>query len=187
LDVAWLHPEKGYAQGKRLVYALTPGRESPKFTLTEYGIAGAFSALPTTAVAAPVERIKVVLQVRCFCRELCVWQFIISADWVCVCVCAWSQTDSAGRYKGPIDAIRQLYLEGGMKSIYRGTLATVARDAPGSAACVMRQRPSSFQTIRVLMEDAGLFFFLYAVISSRKLRKRSALGEEKGKPGRAKI
>jgi hypothetical protein len=74
---------KGYAQGKSLVYALTPGRESPQFTLTEYGLAGAFSALPTTAVATPVERIKVVLQVS-FEETAVASQF--GVDDVCVCV-----------------------------------------------------------------------------------------------------
>lgn len=37
-------------------------------------------------------------------------------------------------YSGPMDAVAKLYAEGGLRSIYRGTLATVARDGPGSAA-----------------------------------------------------
>jgi solute carrier family 25 carnitine/acylcarnitine transporter 20/29 len=44
---------------------MNPSRkDSPQLSLAEYGFAGAFSALPTTLVAAPVERIKVLLQVR---------------------------------------------------------------------------------------------------------------------------
>jgi solute carrier family 25 carnitine/acylcarnitine transporter 20/29 len=50
--------------GKNLVYAVTPNRTTPDFSLTEYAAAGAFSALPTTLVAAPMERVKVLLQVR---------------------------------------------------------------------------------------------------------------------------
>lgn len=40
------------------------------------------------------------------------------------------------KYAGPLDCIRQVYREGGIRSIFRGSLATVARDAPGSAAWV---------------------------------------------------
>jgi solute carrier family 25 carnitine/acylcarnitine transporter 20/29 len=36
-------------------------------------------------------------------------------------------------YTGPLDVVRKLYAEGGMKSIFRGTGATLARDGPGSA------------------------------------------------------
>lgn len=50
--------------GKNVVYAATPNRTSPEFSLTEYAAAGAFSALPTTLVAAPMERVKVLLQAR---------------------------------------------------------------------------------------------------------------------------
>ncbi len=37
-------------------------------------------------------------------------------------------------YSGPIAAARGLFKEGGIRSIYRGTGATLARDGPGSAA-----------------------------------------------------
>jgi solute carrier family 25 carnitine/acylcarnitine transporter 20/29 len=46
------------------------------------------------------------------------------------------QVDTQNKYKGVGDVIRQLYKEGGMRSIYRGSFATVARDGPGSAAFV---------------------------------------------------
>lgn len=45
-------------------------------------------------------------------------------------------------YSGPLDAVSKLYKEGGLKSIYRGTGATVARDGPGSAACAFASVPS---------------------------------------------
>lgn len=38
------------------------------------------------------------------------------------------------QYKGVFDVMKHLYKEGGMKSIFRGTGATLARDGPGSAA-----------------------------------------------------
>jgi solute carrier family 25 carnitine/acylcarnitine transporter 20/29 len=44
------------------------------------------------------------------------------------------QVDTENKYKGVTDVLKQLYREGGMRSIYRGSVATVARDGPGSAA-----------------------------------------------------
>ena len=38
------------------------------------------------------------------------------------------------KYKGVLDVMRHLYKEGGTRSIFRGTAATLARDGPGSAA-----------------------------------------------------
>jgi len=97
-----------YDLGKKIVYAATPNRTSTTLTTGELAFAGFFSAVPTTLVAAPAERIKVVLQV---------------------------QGQGGGtNYTGPIDAIRGLYKEGGMRSLFRGTGATLARDGPGSAA-----------------------------------------------------
>lgn len=42
---------------------MTPDRKDPKLSLPELGFAGFFSAVPTTLVAGPAERIKVLLQV----------------------------------------------------------------------------------------------------------------------------
>jgi len=97
-----------YDLGKKIVYSATPDRASMQLTIPELAFAGFFSAVPTTLVAGPAERIKVVLQV---------------------------QGQGGGtNYKGPIDVIRGLYREGGMRSLFRGTGATLARDGPGSAA-----------------------------------------------------
>jgi solute carrier family 25 carnitine/acylcarnitine transporter 20/29 len=93
--------------GKRLVYAATPNRESPKLSIGELAAAGFISAIPATLVAAPAERVKVLLQVQ-------------------------GQGGKAA-YTGPVDVVRKLYAEGGLKSIFRGTGATLARDGPGSA------------------------------------------------------
>ncbi len=46
------------------------------------------------------------------------------------------QGGTGPQYKGVLDVIGHLYKEGGIRSIYRGTFATMARDGPGSAACV---------------------------------------------------
>ena len=43
-------------------------------------------------------------------------------------------TSGTTQYKGVFDVMKHPYKEGGMRSIYRGTGATLARDGPGSAA-----------------------------------------------------
>ena len=49
--------------GKRIVYAVTPDRTNQALSISELAFAGAFSAIPATFVAAPAERVKVLLQV----------------------------------------------------------------------------------------------------------------------------
>jgi hypothetical protein len=60
-------------------------------------VAGVFS----TSIMAPGERIKCLLQVQ--------------------------QSAATAKYAGPVDCAKQLYKEGGIRSIYRGTGATFAR------------------------------------------------------------
>lgn len=38
------------------------------------------------------------------------------------------------KYSGGVDVVRQLYREGGIRSVFRGSAMTLARDGPGSAA-----------------------------------------------------
>lgn len=44
------------------------------------------------------------------------------------------QGGSERQYKGVTDVLKHLYKEGGIRSIFRGAGATLARDGPGSAA-----------------------------------------------------
>ncbi|KAI6216097.1 hypothetical protein M3Y94_00463200 [Aphelenchoides besseyi] len=83
-----------------------PGDE---LTFLQNANAGALAGVLTTVVMVPGERIKCLLQV---------------------------QTASTGpaKFSGPLDVVRQLYKEGGIRSIYRGTGATLLRDVPASAA-----------------------------------------------------
>ena len=65
-----------------------------------------------TVITAPMVRVKVLLQIQ-------------------------GQKLKAGetpKYAGSLDCARQLYREGGIRSVYRGTFMTLARDGPGSAA-----------------------------------------------------
>lgn len=98
-----------YDVSKQLMYALTPDRTGQYLSTAELATAGFLSAVPTTLVTAPVERAKVLLQVQ-------------------------GQGASEVKYKGVTDVLKHLYKEGGLRSIYRGTSATLARDGPGSAA-----------------------------------------------------
>ncbi|KAG9839888.1 hypothetical protein KCU98_g9404, partial [Aureobasidium melanogenum] len=102
----------GYDLGKKLVKSFSTVHND-QFSTGQICAAGAFSAVPTTAVAAPFERVKVLLQIQ------------------------GQKTLAPGekpKYSGGIDVVRQLYKEGGVRSVFRGSAMTLARDAPGSAA-----------------------------------------------------
>ncbi|EGO05187.1 hypothetical protein SERLA73DRAFT_44724 [Serpula lacrymans var. lacrymans S7.3] len=98
-----------YDASKRLIFSFTPNRTSESLSTAELATAGFLSAIPATLVTAPVERAKVLLQVQ-------------------------GQGGSEQKYKGVFDVMKHLYREGGIRSIFRGTGATLARDGPGSAA-----------------------------------------------------
>lgn len=93
----------GYDQGKKIVSAYT-GSSAANFTIAETSTAGFISAIPTTLVAAPFERVKVMMQV---------------AD--------SSKKSTMG------SVIKEMYKTGGIRSIFKGSVATLARDGPGSA------------------------------------------------------
>lgn len=93
----------GYDVGKKLVGTYT-NKTPDQFTIGQISAAGAFSAVPTTLVAAPFERVKVMLQVQ-----------------------------DGGKKSGMGAVIAEMYRTGGIRSIFKGSVATLARDAPGSA------------------------------------------------------
>ena len=81
-------------------------------SMAEICVAGALSAIPTTGIMAPSERIKCLLQVQA--NEV--------------------ERGGKAKYSGMMDCARQLLKEGGMSSVYKGTVATLARDIPGTVA-----------------------------------------------------
>lgn len=84
-----------------------------QFTVGQISAAGFFSAIPQTIITAPFERVKVLLQIQ------------------------GQKTLAPGekpKYSGGVDVVRQLYREGGIRSVFRGSAMTLARDGPGSAA-----------------------------------------------------
>jgi hypothetical protein len=67
------------------------------------------------------------------------------------------QGGSGPKYNGVFDVVRHLYKEGGIRSIYRGTGATLARDGPGSAALVpVLLYPLSLLTFLALTDTSQL-------------------------------
>ncbi|XP_050526998.1 congested-like trachea protein isoform X1 [Daktulosphaira vitifoliae] len=72
--------------------------------------AGSFSGIFTAIIMVPGERIKCILQI---------------------------QESGNQKYKGPISVIKKLYSEGGVKSLYKGTCATLLRDIPACGVYFM--------------------------------------------------
>ncbi|KAL4783365.1 mitochondrial carrier domain-containing protein [Aspergillus varians] len=106
----------GYDLGKTLVSSLSEvevKNNTPQYTIGQISAAGFFSAIPMTLITAPFERVKVLLQIQ------------------------GQNPPPPGqkpKYSGGVDVVRQLYKEGGIKSVFRGSAMTLARDGPGSAA-----------------------------------------------------
>lgn len=75
-------------------------------------MAGGISALPTTLIMAPSERLKCLLQIQA------------------------TEVEKGGKakYTGLADCAVQVYKEGGIRSVFKGTGATLLRDVPGSVA-----------------------------------------------------
>ncbi|XP_064488066.1 mitochondrial carnitine/acylcarnitine carrier protein-like isoform X1 [Ornithodoros turicata] len=113
----------GYGIGKK-IQQKTPDQE---LTLAQLFAAGMLSGVFTTAIMTPGERIKCLLQVQ------------------------HAHGDGKGRFAGPVDCARQLYKEGGIRSIYKGTAATLLRDVPASGMYFM-----SYEWLqRVLTPEGG--------------------------------
>ncbi|CDO95439.1 unnamed protein product [Kluyveromyces dobzhanskii CBS 2104] len=96
----------GYDVGKKLVTkwpsSAAPGVTEPELSLQQMAAAGFISAIPTTLVTAPTERVKVVLQT----------------------------TQGKTSF---LDAAKQIVRTQGFQSLFKGSLATLSRDGPGSA------------------------------------------------------
>lgn len=80
------------------------GRADKEPSISQVAIAGGFSGIPLALVLGPLERMKCLMQV------------------------------DKSRFAGFGDCARQVYREGGLRSVFRGTTLTIARDIPGNAA-----------------------------------------------------
>jgi len=95
----------GFGIGKKIQQTTPDEALSPG----QLAAAGALSGVMTTIVMAPGERIKCLLQIQ-------------------------NAAEGPKKYSGPVDVIKSLYKEGGLRSIFKGSAATAARDGPASAA-----------------------------------------------------
>ena len=96
-----------YGEGKALMRGLSGVQSDLELRLPAIGVAGMLSAVPTTLIMAPGERVKVVMQ---------------------------TQMASGGGSDSARDVARRLLHSGGLRSLYRGAAATLARDGAGSFA-----------------------------------------------------
>ncbi|KAF2876632.1 mitochondrial carrier domain-containing protein [Massariosphaeria phaeospora] len=101
----------GYDVGKQLVSSVSTV-DNGQYSIAQLSAAGFFSAIPMTIITAPFERVKVLLQIQGQ-KQLA--------------------PGEKPKYAGGVDVVRQLYKEGGMRSVFRGSAMTLARDGPGSA------------------------------------------------------
>lgn len=120
----------GYSLGKKLQQPVGPDGTHSAMQIFK---AGMLSSIFTLPLMGPGERIKCLLQV---------------------------QNAQVTQYSGPIDCARQLYRTGGLRSIFRGTGATLLRDGPASGVYFM-----SYEAIRAWCREHG----------SRQLEATSAL------------
>lgn len=107
-----LDTRQGYDVGKNLVKTFSKV-ENEQYSVAQVSSAGFFSAIPMTLITAPFERVKILLQIQGQ-KELA--------------------PGEKPKYAGGLDVVRQLYKEGGIRSVFKGSAMTLARDGPGSAA-----------------------------------------------------
>ncbi|KAJ3319064.1 Mitochondrial carrier protein ymc2 [Gonapodya sp. JEL0774] len=80
----------------------------PPFSTWQFALAGAVSGLSTSFIVAPVEHIRIRLQVQT----------------------SEAEARAAGNtfYKGPVDAIRSIYREAGIRGVWKGQFVTIPRE-----------------------------------------------------------
>lgn len=101
----------GYDVGQQIVEAVSKVDASGKLSIAQISAAGFISAIPMTAITTPFERVKVVLQLQG----------------------QGKLAEGQRQLNGSLDAVGHIYKTGGLSSLFRGSVATLARDGPGSA------------------------------------------------------
>lgn len=106
-----------YDVGKQVIKGQMGYTSDAQLSLLEIGVAGAASAIPTTAIMAPGERIKVLLQTNGGSANA-----------------SSSAAPASHKFNGPGDVVRHLVKTEGVGSLFRGSAATLLRDGIGSFA-----------------------------------------------------
>lgn len=115
----------------------------------QIGLAGMLAGFNSALINAPVERIKCLLQVE-------------------------QGTSSTAKYKGFWDCTRKVFHDGGVRSLYRGVVATCMRDVPASGVYFLgyewmkKNAPPSLQanpSVKTLAAGgiAGILFWIVAI------------------------
>ncbi|XP_072181791.1 mitochondrial carnitine/acylcarnitine carrier protein-like [Diadema setosum] len=140
----------GYSVGKSLQ---TPRLPNGEFAPDQLFLAGMLSGVFTTAIMAPGERIKCLLQIQ-------------------------AASSAEARYAGPLDCAKQIYRESGLfRGLYKGTMATLLRDVPATGTYFMTyellkkaltpegKSPSDLSVLSVLFAGgmAGVFNWSVAI------------------------
>lgn len=100
----------GFDMGKRIARNFdNDSNKDKELSIAQLCFAGGFSAIPTTALMAPSERIKCLLQIQ-------------------------PKDIKVKKYNGMIDCGYKICKENGIRSLFKGTYATLLRDIPGSIA-----------------------------------------------------
>ena len=89
---------------------MSEGR-APLWTFLSSSLAGGLSGIVSKTSAAPIERVKLILQTQRINQQI----------------------DPSMHYKGPIDCVKRVYHEQGISSFWRGNVANVARYFPSQA------------------------------------------------------
>lgn len=118
----------GFGLGKRLQQK-TPDEQ---LTNTQLFAAGAFSGIFTTSIMAPGERIKCLLQIQ-------------------------QGGGAPQKYNGMVDCAKQLYKEGGIRSVYKGSFATLLRGTKQFCSLVVL---FSKQEFRLLYSNARCYIYV---------------------------
>ncbi len=115
----------GYGVGKKI---FCDDDAFEKLKLTQIALAGATSALFTTPILGPGERLKCVLQVRAGV-DVVVLGIVRLIPLVCLSLLqVQSMHPHLPQFKGPMEVAKYLYSTGGLASVNRGISATLVRD-----------------------------------------------------------
>jgi len=122
----------GYGLGKIGLEKYNASDHTYKMGVSDFFLAGALSGVFTTIVVTPGERIKCLLQIQ-------------------------RGTGSPKVYSGPTDCVKKLYRSGGIKSLFRGTLLTLARDVPSTGVYFASYEVSKKMLLPAVVDPGKLY------------------------------
>lgn len=104
----------GYDLGKRIQ---TPALPDNQYSYYQIFLAGNLAGFFSSIILGPTERIKCLVQAQPLYPDAGQSKDIVNAE---------------KRYAGTIDCLKKVYKEGGIRSVYKGTVLTLLRDMPST-------------------------------------------------------